>query len=109
MHKNSEEPIRRFAVKKVEIKRKNDGIVIEDKAVINRLVSVRKGEKGRRLDPDDIVDINGYFHFDLPCKLVWECRIESDTEGIVHLICYHAKENGWYDYDVTSILTDHFR
>lgn len=112
MRKELDEPILRYEVKKIEIHLEKDkSIVIEDNNTIDDIIQIRKGQNALRLDQEymDALwkqqdDVNGFFYFDLPCDLIWECYITCNENESVYLIGYNAKESVWYQYDITAVI-----
>lgn len=107
MNKNVDEPILNYAVNKIEIE-KSDGstVSIENNDMINHLLQLRKNGVSEECEDRDTEPVmNTTVYFDLPCQLLWKCSVLTNEEGIVQLICFQVKENGWYAYDATAILS----
>lgn len=124
MNKNAQEPIFRYDVYKIEIKRDKtnfDGsitaagepIVIEDAQIIADMISLRLNGSGKywedlEIDTDTYYDNPVCFYFDLPCQLIWNSVIfrEEDENGdtIIYWKCLDVINDREICYDATGIL-----
>lgn len=107
MHKDANDPIFQYDVKKIEIHQSTgQPVVLTEDPIINRLLAAVRTKTGVKIEHPSSLNLNTTVYLDLPCALVWSCGIETDETGGIRLFYRDAKTGDWYGHDVTAILAD---
>ena len=105
MRRTAAEPIERYPISQIVIYRAGgEKTTINDKKILNKIQEMRKTNTYEVYDHVHADEVNARVYFDLPCKLVWSCRILKTDDNRVYLFCYDEKLEQWHKYDVTRIL-----
>ena len=103
MDRSLAEPILSYDVRKIEFHTNGENVVIEDKQIINNIVSIIRNSASYECEAPDYM--NTFFSFDLECDMGFQCYVECVNDKI-YIICFNIKDNCWYTYDVTAVLKD---
>ncbi len=125
MKKNAEEPILRYNIHEIWIytdrwMMDDPALILTDKEIINALQTVRKEgtptpqENPPAISAEPYIQ-NTYCVLDLRqfsliygLTFVYTCHFDFDDPEHIQWICFDAKDDCLYSYDVTEILSDYY-
>ena len=123
MKKDAEEPILRYNVHEIWIytdpMAQDPALILKDQEIINALQTVRRegAPAPQEIPPRNSSnkDAHGYCILDLRqfsrrygLTTVYRCRFNFDDPEHIQWICFDAKDDCLYSYDVTEILSDYY-
>ena len=118
MKKDAEEPILRYDVYEIRIHTglNRPELILTDKEIINALQTVRREETPKkyqssrnstRRDVECVLDLR-QFSTRYGLTFVYECEFDFNDPEHIQWICFDAKDDCLYSYDVTEILSDYY-